>query len=423
MGVMVELPSLDELEVMDAADLERSLVAVEQARRLLESAYVDVVDVADRNRVWADDGHRCARNWLVALTGVSPVEALRRLQTVRALRDLGEVREGLRAGELGVCQVRELARVHANRRVGARLPRAEALLVAVARRRCFDEFHRRVQRWVAAADRAAVERTHDEAHAGRRVRLGWTRTGFSLSAHGSAVAGSQLVEVFAAFVDAEFEADWAAAKALHGDAVSVNHLARTGAQREFDALCAVFAAACSRPVPGRCVDGGVVPTVDIVVDQATFEEYLGYAAGGHPPAAADPCDMGRRCETDRGIPVDPRDALAAAAVGYVRRVVFDSAGVAVDMGRRRRLFTGPMREAVWLQGRGCLWHGCGAEAREQDHSVEWADHGHTRTDNAGPACRHHHKWKGRGFTTWRDADGRWHILRPDGTELDQPRAA
>jgi hypothetical protein len=422
MGVVVELPSLEELEVMGAAGLERSLVAVERARRLVESAYVDVIEMADRGRVWADDGHRSVRNWLVALTGVSSVEAARRLQTVRALRDLEVVRAGLRAGDVGVCQVRELARVHASRRVGARLGRVEELLVTVARRRCFDEFHRRVGRWVAAADRVGAERTHDEVHAGRRVRLAWTQAGFSLSAHGGVVQGSQLVEVFAAFVDAEFDADWEAAKAVHGDDVSMEHLARTAAQREFDALCAVFAAACSGPVPGAAC-GGVVPTVDVVVDAATFEEYLAYAAGGPVPADADPADLSRRCETGRGVPIDPREAVVAASVGYVRRVVLDSAGVVVNMGRRRRLFTGPLREAVWLQGRRCLWPGCEAEAREQDHSVEWADHGHTRTDNAGPACRHHHKWKGRGYTVWRDTEGRWHIIRPDGTELTEPRAA
>ncbi len=403
---------------MEPAELEAALIAVEHARRLTEAVLIDVLDVADRQRVWAVDGHRSVKNWAVALTGISPAEAGRRCQTLRALRDLDEVRERLRAGDLGVCQVRELARLHANRRVRERLTRAEGLMVAAARRRSFEDFRAGTERWRQAADPDGAARSADEVHAARKVDVRFTPAGFTLSAHGGTTQGIEMLQILDAYAEAEFHADWDAARAVHGDAASVDDLARSETQRFFDALWAVFQAAATG-------EGSVrVPTVNIVCDQATFEEHLAHAAGGAAPRPADPNATGRRCETPDGVPVDPRDAVVAALLGYVRRVVTDSAGVVVDAGRRRRVFTGALREVVWIQGTQCLWPGCGLPGRQQDHTVGWAhQHGTTDPANAGPVCGHHNRWKTRGYATWRDDDGVWHVGRPDGTELTRPRAA
>ena len=40
--------------------------------------------------------------------------------------------------------------------------------------------------------------------------------------------------------------------------------------------------------------------------------------------------------------------------------------------------------------------------------------------NGGPACNHHNRWKNNGTITLRDAKGRWHTYRPDGTEIGWP---
>ena len=422
----VVLPSLEEISALGDAELEVCLVELEQSRRVLEAAMVGVLDEADQRRLWAGDGHRGVRNWLMALTNVSSAEASRRCQLMRALRDLDELRDGLRSGDIGVCQARELARVHANPRARARMRRAEARLVTAARRRCFDDFHRATTRWTAAADRLGTEMSHDDTHGARHARLRVTPAGVSLSAHGGTAQGSQMLEIFAAYVDAEFRNEWDTGRETHGDAMSADMLVRTSAQREFDALHAIFLAAARQPA-SDAEPAVSVPTVNIVVDETTFNEYLAHAAGGPAPAPAatdDDSNVERRCETDRGVPVDPRTAVIAALVGRVRRVVYDSSGVVIDLGRTQRLFRGSTREAVWLQGRHCLWPGCGVTAHQQDHTHEWAAHdGSTNPGNAGPACQRHNLWKQRGYRTWRDPHGTWHVTRPDGTPLDQPRAA
>ena len=113
--------------------------------------------------------------------------------------------------------------------------------------------------------------------------------------------------------------------------------------------------------------------------------------------------------------------FAAAFAGHVRRVVFDSAGVVIDMGRKRRLFAGSAREAVFLQSSRCIWPGCCLPSGrcQADHADEWMAHqGATRPGNGAPLCGRHNRWKNKGFRTRRDDDGHWHIYRPDGTAID-----
>ena len=197
--------------------------------------------------------------------------------------------------------------------------------------------------------------------------------------------------------------------------------ARTDAQRRFDALHSLFLGAVSAP-PGSIAPE---PVVNIVMTIDEYEARLDdLVTGRHSsPATADDIDT-KRCETDSGLPIDPYDAVLASMTGWFRRVIVDSAGVVIDLGRKRR-FTGSARVAVILSRRRCLWPGCGrASSRNQiDHTHEHSRGGVTTPTNGGPACGRHNRTKNRGYTVHRDADGNWHVHRPDGSELTEPAAA
>jgi hypothetical protein len=202
-----------------------------------------------------------------------------------------------------------------------------------------------------------------------------------------------------------------------GDDATPAQMPRTDAQRRFDALFAIFEAAAVAPVDGQAPE----PVVNVIVDHVTYETHM--ARRRLFPMPADLPDisvMDRRCETTSGILLDPDDVIAAALAGHVRRVVFDSAGVVTDLGRKRRLFTGVAREAVLLQSGRCIWPGCSLPSGrcQADHVDEWvARVGPTRPDNGAPLCARHNRWKNRGFRTRRDDDGNWHTYRADGTEI------
>lgn len=128
---------------------------------------------------------------------------------------------------------------------------------------------------------------------------------------------------------------------------------------------------------------------------------------------------GRLCETAGGAPVDHHTLLVAALTGRIRRVVIDSAGRVVDLGRTQRLFTGATREAILLAGDRCCWPGCDIRGPgvQVDHLTEHHNGGHTNVFNGGPMCPLHNRFKhSHRITVYRDAIG-WHFRRPDGTEI------
>lgn len=420
MAHQVMLRSPDDLAGLSAAELEQAMIDAEQVKRMAEAALLDVIDEADRRRIWSDDGHVSVRGWHIALTNTSAGETMRRLQTVRAVRDLPELRARLRAGEIGIDQARELAKVHANPRCRDDLAESERLLVGHAVRLPFDDFMIVLRRWVSLADPDGAARTHERANERRSARLVEVDGTWYLDAHAASAQGVSMDEIFRRFCDAEFQADWDAARAAHGDDTCGALLPRTEAQRRFDALHAIFLAAAAVPADARMPE----PVVNVLIDHTTFEAHLAHALGGRPPHL-DPAEVDdRRCETIDGVPLDPRDVVAAALCGQVRRAVWDAAGVVTDLGRTRRLFTGSVRRAVRLGGRRCLWPGCGRHHTEIDHLDEWVAHsGATDTSNGAPLCGRHNRWKSRGYRTRRAADGTWQLLRPDGTAVRRPRAA
>ena len=131
---------------------------------------------------------------------------------------------------------------------------------------------------------------------------------------------------------------------------------RSDAQRRFDAMYAIFERAATVE-PGA---KAAIPLVNFVIDVPTLER----PTSTEPATSAVPADpRQRRCETVAGIPVPPNDVIAAMIWGQVRRVVVDSAGVVINMGRRQRLFTGNAREAVLLQSSRCVVAGCATPIR------------------------------------------------------------
>ncbi len=130
------------------------------------------------------------------------------------------------------------------------------------------------------------------------------------------------------------------------------------------------------------------------------------------------------CETAGGVTLDRRTLLAAALIGQVRRVVVDSAGRVIDLGRRQRLFRGAAREAVLLSGDRCCWPGCDIRGPsiQIDHITGYTLGGTTSAVNGGPECPIHNRAKHRLNTTvTRDTNG-WHHYRPNGTHI-APRTA
>ncbi|WP_433268951.1 DUF222 domain-containing protein [Micromonospora vinacea] len=87
---------------------------------------------------------------------------------------------------------------------------------------------------------------------------------------------------------------------------------------------------------------------------------------------------------DTGLQLTPETVRRLACDAAILPTVLGGAGQPLDVGRQRRLITGPLRRALVLRDRGCAFPGCDRPPRWCDahHIRHWADGGGTSLANA-----------------------------------------
>jgi hypothetical protein len=446
------------------SDPGEALVRVREVERLarrVRALQIGTLDAVHEQGLHRADGHASGRVMVEHAGRLSEAEAKRRDRARRTLAAMPVVAAGLASGRIGACQVDRIALVFVNPRVRDRFVALDAQVALLAATLTYPEFDRRLRNWVRQVDEEGTADRARRCHENRRARLvqdfdgGWELLG----AFGS-LTGAQMHTIFKAFVEAEFQADWAEARAIHGDATTVAHLARSYDQRDADAIARIFELAANAHA---VAPGGAPIDTTILVDQASFERELRRAAGldleprpdpglapepGDEPApASEPGERsepdaegegpseggderegasapargtGFRCETPDGHPVDPTEAFANALTGRVRRAVVGWDGVVIDHSGHHKLFTGALRAAVLMSRTTCYWPGCNQPVSrcQADHLEPRRSGGRTNPGNGAPCCGRHNRLKEHGFTVRRDDHGRIHVHRPDGTEIE-----
>mgnify|MGYP001827292309 FL=1 len=367
----------------------------------------------ERTGVHREHGHTSAKVMTRHVGRLSGPEAAARARGERASRALPLLADALAEGRLGVAHHDLLARVHANPRVRHAMAEAQTWFLEIADELEWPDFVAAVRRWERLADADGPEPANTRNHRNRHATLRQDPIDLGWHLHGTfgALQGADLAEVFERYVAAERLADWDEARAIHGDDACETHLARTEAQRRADALSRIFGdAAANRESP---VPAGHTHTM--VWDQATYTEML-RRLDGHPARPLDP--RRARCHTLDGVPLEPTEAAADSLAGRFQRAVVDATGVVIDLGRART-FTGGARAAVQLSSTRCRWPGCWVPTShcEIDHVHEHGRDGTTAPANGVPLCGTHNRWKQKGYRTWRDPTGRWHVARRDGAEI------
>ena len=395
---------------------DAAFLAVESEIRRLQALQSAMLGEVDRSLSFVDDGHASSRAWVQAVTNCSRSTAARRVTEARLLHSMPLLASAAAAGEIGSDQLRQLGDLFRNDRCRSQLSDSDELLTALAKSLTLREFATVCQRWQAHADPDGAHRDHQLSRKNRSVTFSTLGAGFRLAAEGDAASGDDMWEILEAHVQAEFETDVAQRAELYGDAAQSFPLARTASQRRFDALQTVFNKAA-----GTNRDGLVERVVNLFTTPETLQHeirnHVGHTVGALPSAAC-VSPLLPRSETASGTPVDPADLVAAALAGQIRRVVVDSAGRVLDLGRKQRLFTGAAREAVKLAGDRCVWPGCDIRGPsiQIDHLQGFAKGGSTNPGNGGPLCPAHNRSKERvRVTVFRNETG-WHFYRRDGTE-------
>ena len=399
----------------DAYVVVRELQAVGNRMAWVQAQVLTEIDLGKLHR---EDAHASAKVMVRHAARLSPQEAARRARLAKALRDLPAVSEALRSGTVGSCQAERIARTHANPRVRHRLARHDAELVRLAQERSYPLFDALLADWERRADADGAAQRNQRNHEHRTATLHQDFDGsWTLAGGCGSLDGAELRTILDAFTQAEWEADWARARSIHGPNATTEDLARTDAQRRWDALMAIARKAASV----RATETGTSIETVLVMTIAEFEDRLARHTGAAPTRDRDPdLDDRYRCSTIDGHPIDPDEATAAALIGHVSRVVIGADSVVIDKGRRQRLFTGHAHLAAQLTSHHCTWTGClvPTSACQIDHMLPWNHDGPTDQDNATPNCSRHNRHKqNHGFDAIRHPDGTIDIIRPDGTTI------
>jgi hypothetical protein len=293
----------------------------------------------------------------------------------RRLRHMPATTAALGAGEISERHAEVLAALAGSARkvVADAFGDAETKLVEYATTLSFDEFVVAVRYWESVVDQDGVEDQAAADHASRHVHLSQTfRGNWALDGQLDPVTGEEIHTELRRLERELFEADWAAAKSVHGDDTRLDHLERTPAQRRADALREMARRSAATPADAR------QPRPLLVV-------HLGDDS------------LRRLCELASGTVIAPGQLIPHLGDAEIERIVY--AGPSrrvVDLGRRSRFFTGPLRRAIQLRDRHCTEAGCDTPADEcdVDHIVPYARDGRTDQNNGGLKCRPHNRHKG-----------------------------
>ncbi len=291
-------------------------------------------------------------------------EATARKRSATLLRDLTKVAGEFAAGRVGIAHVRELARLAANPHSGDQVAGSEDLLLDAAKTLEYADFRVVTNRWEQLADADGAHVEHELVHEHRSARCDYDGAAFRFETSHGVIQGTSMREVFEAFCQAEFDRDWQWVRDTYPNEANASLLPRTASQRRADAFVAMILAAAAGTGDG----GSIEVTANLICDLDQFEQTVAAEITDNEDAVeVDPATFrDRRCETTGGVPVDPRQLVAAAFLGRIRFIVVDGAGVIVHAGRKRRLFNGALREAIQAIDPVCGWLGCNLRAQIAD---------------------------------------------------------
>ncbi|MCZ7533854.1 MAG: HNH endonuclease [Acidimicrobiia bacterium] len=94
-----------------------------------------------------------------------------------------------------------------------------------------------------------------------------------------------------------------------------------------------------------------------------------------------------------GLVFDPDEMRRIICDSAVVRIILDSEGEPLNVGRQSRTVTPAIRRALDLRDGGCIWNGCDAPPSWCDahHLIHWVDGGETSLTNMVLLCRRHHR--------------------------------
>ena len=409
-------------------------------------------------RGWAGAGTRSCAHWLNWKCGVELGAAREKLRVAHALRGLPRIAGAMASGELSYSKARAMTRVAT--------PATEALLLNVARHGTAAHVERLVRAFRRVREVENVARD-ERQHRARGVHWHVDEDGsyvFRLTL--PAEAGARFVKALDAAVEAlpapkvtaevsvaggpafrvPEKAPWSVKRAdalglmvesflAQGAAEQAGHERTTlvvqveaeayASHRREQAATPSSAGAAGQDRGAAMTNAG--PALDVSAE--TFcPDVQGSAMNVSAETSADPdgaletdIDGFAACHVEHGAALPLETARRLGCDASVIRLVVDTKGEPLDVGRRTRTIPPTLRRALAARDQGCRYPGCTATRYVDGHHVQhWAAGGETKLANLVLLCRYHHRLvhEGGASVVVLD-DGALRFTAPDGRVLTQ----
>ena len=111
-------------------------------------------------------------------------------------------------------------------------------------------------------------------------------------------------------------------------------------------------------------------------------------------------------EMEFSLPISSKAVERLACDCAVTRILLGSDSTVIDVGRAKRVISGPQRKALRVRDQGCVWPGCDRQASftSGHHLAHWIHGGATDLSNLCLLCFRHHRMV---------HEGEWQIVRSD----------
>src|SRR5687768_9324764 len=340
----------------------------------------------DRRNGWSDSATQSCAHWLNWQCGIALGAAREKVRVARALEALPKVSAAMASGKLSYSKAREITRVgNASN---------EDYLLTIAEHGTAAHVERLVRAYRRCQEAEELSRDQRQQQ-NRRVSFRYDDDGsLILTCHLPAEPGALVLKALDV--------------AVEGLPVYEDVPAGTSKQvvpfsaRRADALARVAESFLAHDV----LESPGTDRQQIVVHVAA--ETLRKGTAG--------C-----CEIEHGPSIAAESARRFSCDASIVTLIEDGNGEPLDVGRKTRNISAPLRRLLTARDQGCRFPSCSnARYIDMHHIKHWANGGETRPSNLVSLCRFHHRAVHEGgFDVQILDDGALRFVAPDGQAVDQ----
>src|SRR6187431_2039154 len=338
----------------------------------------------DRRNGWSDSATQSCAHWLNWKCGIAMGAAREKVRVARALENLPRISAAMASGSLSYSKAREITRIGN--------PANEDYLLMIAEHGTAAHVERlvRTYRRCQEAEELSRERRQQQS---RKVTFRYDDDGsLVLTCRLPAEAGARVMKA----LDVAVEGLPVYADVPAGTSKQVVPYS----QRRADALGSIAESFLAHDV----LEAPGADRQQIVVHVAAETLRSGNAG----------C-----CEIEHGPSIPAETARRFSCDASVVTLIEDADGEPLNVGRKTRTVSAPLRRLLTARDKGCRFPGCcNARYIDMHHIKHWANGGETKPSNLVSLCRFHHRAvHEEGFDVHVLDDGALRFVRPNGESV------